>query len=104
MARMVDAWHTALMVSRKDFEAEREKLLAAMDQPSIDGVNTWFIARAAAHMNLKVALSGLGGDELFASYPVSGNSPGWCAIARRWPASRLSDDACGDSPRRWSPD
>ena len=75
MARMVGAWHTTLMVSRKDFEAEREKLLAAMDQPSIDGVNTWFIARAAAHMELKVALSGLGGDELFASYPSFSQVP-----------------------------
>src|SRR6185369_13190272 len=48
---------------------EREKLLAAMDQPSIDGVNTWFVARAAAAQGLKVAMSGLGGDELFGSYP-----------------------------------
>ena len=82
MARMVDAWHTTLMVSRKDFEGERERLLDAMDQPSIDGVNTWFIARAAAHMELKVALSGLGGDELFASYPSFSQVPGlvrYCA-------------------------
>ena len=40
-----------------------------MDQPSIDGVNTWFVAKAAAENGLKVVLSGLGGDELFASYP-----------------------------------
>lgn len=69
LARTLDAWHSTLIVRRQDFEDEREKLLAAMDQPSIDGVNTWFIARAAATMNLKAVLSGLGGDELFASYP-----------------------------------
>ena len=61
--------HKVLTVHRADFESEREKLLAAMDQPSIDGVNTWFVARAAASQQMKVALSGLGGDELFASYP-----------------------------------
>jgi asparagine synthase (glutamine-hydrolysing) len=69
VARGLGAWHSTLMTSREDFEGERDKLFAAMDQPSIDGVNTWFIARAAAQMELKVALSGLGGDELFASYP-----------------------------------
>ena len=36
--------HATLMVRRADFEEDREKLLAAMDQPSIDGVNTWFVA------------------------------------------------------------
>ncbi len=69
VARQLGAWHHTIMTSRRDFDDEREKLLAAMDQPSIDGVNTWFVARAATQMNIKVALSGLGGDELFASYP-----------------------------------
>jgi asparagine synthase (glutamine-hydrolysing) len=69
VARLLGAWHSTLMTDRQDFELEREKLLAAMDQPTIDGVNTWFVARAARQMDLKVALSGLGGDELFASYP-----------------------------------
>ena len=69
MARQLRTRHTTMTVKRSDFEAEREKLLAAMDQPSIDGVNTWFVARAAASQGIKVALSGLGGDEMFGSYP-----------------------------------
>ena len=40
-----------------------------MDQPSIDGVNTWFVAKAARELGLKVAISDLGGDELFGGYP-----------------------------------
>src|SRR5216110_3053042 len=39
-----------------------------MDSPSIDGANTFFVSLAAKRANLKVALSGLGGDELFGSY------------------------------------
>jgi asparagine synthase (glutamine-hydrolysing) len=49
----------------------------AMDQPSIDGVNTWFVAKAAKEAGLKVALSGLGGDELLAGYPSFRDLPRW---------------------------
>ena len=45
-----------------------KKLLYVMDQPSIDGVNTYFVCMLAAEAGLKVALSGVGGDELFAGY------------------------------------
>lgn len=69
VARHLGADHRTHWVLREDFLAERERILRDMDQPSIDGINTWFVARAAASQGLKVALSGLGGDELFASYP-----------------------------------
>jgi len=54
-----------------------------MDQPTIDGVNTYFVAKEAADMGLKVALSGVGGDELFGGYdsfqqiPSLVNKLGW---------------------------
>jgi asparagine synthase (glutamine-hydrolysing) len=40
-----------------------------LDQPSIDGINTWYASKAANEQGFKVALSGLGGDELFCGYP-----------------------------------
>jgi asparagine synthase (glutamine-hydrolysing) len=48
--------------------AELDTALLAMDQPSADGLNTYFVSRAAREAGLTVALSGLGGDEIFAGY------------------------------------
>jgi asparagine synthase (glutamine-hydrolysing) len=55
-------------ITREHFRTEFDRLLDRMDQPTIDGVNSYFVAQAASQLGLKVALSGLGGDELFAGY------------------------------------
>lgn len=68
VARQFQARHSTVWITRDDFMKERGRLLERMDQPTIDGVNTFFVARAAASTGLKVALSGLGGDELLAGY------------------------------------
>jgi asparagine synthase (glutamine-hydrolysing) len=61
--------HRTVWMSRDEFVGELPRLLQRMDQPTIDGVNVYFVARAAASVGLKVALSGLGGDELLGGYP-----------------------------------
>ena len=68
-AKETGADHVTRMVTRSEFMTDLPRLFDAMDQPTIDGVNTWFVSKAAAERGLKVAISGLGGDELFGSYP-----------------------------------
>lgn len=67
-ARALGTQHHDVTVSDAEAAASFDALLDALDQPSLDGANTWFVARAAA-AQVKVALTGLGGDELFAGYP-----------------------------------
>ena len=69
VARQLGAQHQTIWVTQADFTQRREGLLAAMDQPSCDGINSYFVSYAAAQAGLKVALSGLGGDEIFGGYP-----------------------------------
>ena len=61
--------HTTRIVTEQEFRNDLPKILEAMDQPTIDGLNTWFVSKAARELGLKVAISGLGGDELFGGYP-----------------------------------
>ncbi|RYZ99420.1 MAG: asparagine synthase, partial [Sphingobacteriaceae bacterium] len=60
--------HTHL-VSKEDFEANFPTIINAMDMPTTDGINTWFISKFAHDDGLKAVLSGLGADELFGGYP-----------------------------------
>ena len=60
--------HTEVMVTGQQVASQYDALVHAIDQPSLDGTNTYIVSQAAGR-TVKVALSGLGGDELFAGYP-----------------------------------
>lgn len=62
------ALHTEWKMTPEEGAAEIPHFLSAMDQPGIDGFNTWCVSKLARREGMKVVLSGLGGDELFAGY------------------------------------
>jgi asparagine synthase (glutamine-hydrolysing) len=80
VARLYGARHTTRLVTQSEFNADLPRIIEAMDEPSIDGINTWFVSKAAHEMGLKVAISGLGGDELFGGYPSFRDIPRWVRL------------------------
>ena len=62
--------HHEIRLSPDDFLADLPDALNALDHPSGDAVNTYVVAKATKKRGIKMALSGLGGDELFGGYPI----------------------------------
>jgi len=75
--------HVTRWFERGDFRDEARNFFAGMDQASTDGINSYLAAKTAAACGLKVAISGLGGDELFGGYPSFRDVP---RLKRRIPA------------------
>jgi asparagine synthase (glutamine-hydrolysing) len=93
IAKRFQTDHHEIRLTPADFLAQVPAGLAAMDHPSADGLNTFVVSGATRGAGVKVALSGLGGDELFAGYPVFARSAqlarlnwlaAWPKGLRRW--------------------
>jgi asparagine synthase (glutamine-hydrolysing) len=83
VARRLGTHHTERLVSRQDFPDLWAKVIRSMDQPSIDGFNTYVVSALAREAGLKVVLSGLGGDELLGGYRSFQEVPHWAWWVRR---------------------
>jgi asparagine synthase (glutamine-hydrolysing) len=69
IAKKFNTVHTRMLLKPTVFLDELENAVGAMDTPSGDGVNTYVVSKAIRQNGMTVALSGVGGDELFAGYP-----------------------------------
>jgi len=90
VARLFGTTHHELHVNGIDVARELPDVLARLDQPTIDAVNSFYVARAVSATGIKAVLSGAGGDELFGGYPSFTRLPRAMAIKRLtaplWPA------------------
>jgi asparagine synthase (glutamine-hydrolysing) len=80
-AKQFGTTHDELMLSGDEMLAQLGEAVSALDQPSMDGINTYFVSWAARQAGLKVALSGLGGDEVFGGYSTFRRTPQYQRLA-----------------------
>ncbi len=69
VAHRLQSKHHSILLTERNFHSHFPAILKAMDMPTCDGINTWFISKFAADEGLKAVLSGVGADELFGGYP-----------------------------------
>jgi asparagine synthase (glutamine-hydrolysing) len=74
--------HREVMLSGDEMLARLDEAVGALDLPTIDGINTYFVSASARQAGLKVALSGLGGDEVFGGYNTFRRTPKYQRLAR----------------------
>ncbi|MBT5559074.1 MAG: asparagine synthase (glutamine-hydrolyzing) [Proteobacteria bacterium] len=74
--------HVVRTVTKEEFLTDLPAIIRMMDQPSIDGLNIWFAAKAVKEQGLKVVISGVGGDELFGGYPSFSNIKRFSILSR----------------------
>jgi asparagine synthase (glutamine-hydrolysing) len=87
IADSLDSEHSELELDERGFLETLPDAVAAMDQPTVDGLNTYTVSKAARNAGLTVALSGLGGDELFAGYDSFRQVPALERLRSRAPST-----------------
>lgn len=69
IAKKINSKHISYIVTPEDFATHMPQIFEDMDQPSNDGINSWFVNKVAKENGLKAVLSGIGADEIYGGYP-----------------------------------
>ncbi|HZT97144.1 MAG TPA: asparagine synthase (glutamine-hydrolyzing) [Chloroflexota bacterium] len=107
LAAFYNTDHVECRITSADVLTGLDRAVGSLDQPSTDGINTYFVSKAASESGLTVALSGLGADELFGGYTsfrVAGRLMTFLEAAERLPTLRLAALGLSRSPAlayRW---
>jgi asparagine synthase (glutamine-hydrolysing) len=102
IARHLPHHHEVVTLTAEELKDLLPDALRAMDQPTVDGINTFVISRVGASLGLKVLLTGIGGDELFGGYTTFINAPRlarWGAGLR--PVARMLSHLRVKNPIAW---
>ncbi len=75
VSRHLRSKHQTYWITHNDFADKMARFLECMDQPSIDGLNSYMVSEVMARSGHKAAISGLGGDEMFQGYPSFAQIP-----------------------------
>jgi asparagine synthase (glutamine-hydrolysing) len=100
-AKLYKTHHQEILLSPNQLLAQLDDAINSLDQPTMDGLNTYFVSRAARHAGLKVALSGLGSDEVFGGYStfITTSRAAFVAGLGRWIPSSLRRLTAGAAVR-----
>jgi len=98
-ARFIGTDHERVLVTGRDVRDRIAHIASSLDQPSVDGVNAYFVS-LAARRGVTVAISGTGGDELFAGYPWFHEMADACEDDRLHPAATAVRRAFGSMAGR----
>ena len=80
VAKKCGTQHKEVPLTGEAIVSRIDEAMSALDEPTMDGINTYFVSWAAREVGLKAALSGLGGDELFAGYRTFADAPRFARV------------------------